>query len=100
MVFTVLTLAQLAHVLAIRSEKGSLFFIGLFSNRPMALAITITFLLQLATIYLPALNPIFKTEPLDMGELALCLGLASVVLIAVEIEKWLVRRGWIYQRNL
>ncbi len=100
MVFTVLTLAQLVHVLAIRSEKESLFSIGLFSNRPMTLAIIVTFLLQLATIYLPALNPIFKTEPLDMAELALCVGAASVVLIAVEIEKWLVRRGWIYQRNL
>ncbi|MCX7184649.1 MAG: calcium-translocating P-type ATPase, PMCA-type [Nitrosospira sp.] len=100
MVFTVLTLAQLAHVLAIRSEKESLFTIGLFSNRPMMLAIIATFLLQMATIYLPALNPIFKTEPLDMAELALCIGAASVVLIAVEIEKWLVRRGWIYQGKL
>ena len=99
MVFTVLTLAQLAHVLAIRSEKESLFAIGLFSNRPMTLAIIITFLLQLATIYLPALNPIFKTEPLDMAELALCVGAASVVLIAIEIEKWLVRRGWIYHKS-
>ncbi len=100
MVFTVLTLAQLANVLAIRSEKESLFTIGLFSNRPMTLTIVVTFLLQMATIYLPALNPIFKTEPLDMAELALCVGLASVVLIAVEIEKWLVRRGWIYQTKL
>ncbi len=100
MVFTLLTLAQLAHVLAIRSEKESLFAIGLFSNRPMALAISVTFLLQMATIYLPALNPIFKTEPLDMTELALCIGAASVVLIAVEIEKWLVRRGWLYQGKL
>ncbi len=97
MVFTVLTLAQLAHVLAIRSEKESLFAIGLFSNRPMMLAIVATFLLQMATIYLPALNPIFKTEPLDMAELALCIGAAGVVLIAVEIEKWLVRQGWLYQ---
>ncbi len=100
MVFTVLTLAQLANVLAIRSEKESLFSIGLFSNRPMTLAIVTTFLLQMATIYLPALNPIFKTEPLDMTELALCVGAASVVLIAVEIEKWLVRRGWLYQGKL
>ena len=97
MVFTVLTLAQLANVLAIRSEKESLFTIGLLSNRPMTLTIVVTFLLQLATIYLPALNPIFKTEPLNMAELALCVGTASVVFIAVEIEKGLVRRGWLYQ---
>ena len=99
MVFTVLTLAQLANVLAIRSEKESLFSIGLFSNRPMTAAIIITVILQMATIYIPALNPIFKTEPLDMAELAICVGAAGIVLIAVEIEKWLVRREWIYQSN-
>lgn len=97
MVFTVLTLSQLAHVMAIRSEKESLFSIGIFSNRPMAAAVIVTFILQMATIYVPAFNPIFKTEPLSMSELALCLALSSVVFIAVELEKWLVRRDWIYR---
>ncbi|MGZ8258464.1 MAG: cation-translocating P-type ATPase, partial [Methylotenera sp.] len=97
MAFTVLTLAQLAHVMAIRSEKESLFSIGIFSNLPMAAAVTVTFTLQMATIYVPAFNRIFKTEPLSMGELALCLALSSVVFFAVEIEKWLMRRGWLYR---
>ncbi|MGZ8250796.1 MAG: calcium-translocating P-type ATPase, PMCA-type [Methylophilaceae bacterium] len=97
MAFTVLTVSQLGHVLAIRSEKESLFSIGLFSNRPMAAAVSVTFILQMATIYVPAFNPIFKTAPLSMGELAICLALSSVVFIAVEIEKWLIRRGWIYR---
>ncbi len=97
MVFTVLTLSQLAHVIAIRSEKESLFVIGFLSNPAMAATIIFTFVLQMATIYLPALNPIFKTEPLAMDELAICLALSSVVFFAVEIEKWLVRRGWLYR---
>lgn len=96
MAFTVLTVSQLGHLLAIRSEKESLFSIGIFSNRPMAAAVAVTFILQMATIYVPAFNPIFKTAPLSMGELAICLALSSVVFIAVEIEKWLIRRGWIY----
>ncbi|MCR4303795.1 MAG: calcium-translocating P-type ATPase, PMCA-type [Gallionella sp.] len=96
MVFTVLTLSQMGHVLAIRTEKESLFSAGVFSNPLLIFAVLLTFALQMATIYLPALNPIFKTEALSMGELALCLVLSSVVFIAVEIEKWLVRRGWIY----
>ncbi len=99
MVFTVLTLTQLVHVMAIRSEKESLFAIGIFSNRPMALAVLATFLLQMATIYVPALNPIFKTEALDAGELAICLVISCVVLLAVEIEKWLMRGGWLYRTN-
>jgi Ca2+-transporting ATPase len=97
MVFTVLTLSQLAHVLAIRSEQDSLFAIGLFSNRPMAVTIIVTFLLQMATIYVAALHPIFKTEALEPGELAACLAISCIVLLAVEIEKWLVRKGWIYR---
>lgn len=83
--------------MAIRSEKESLFSMGIFSNKPLAAAVVVTFLLQMATIYVPALNPIFKTEPLSMNELILCLVLSSVVFFAVEFEKWLIRHGWIYQ---
>ncbi|MBI4843266.1 MAG: cation-translocating P-type ATPase [Nitrospirae bacterium] len=92
MVFTVLCLTQLGHVLAIRSEKESLFKIGIFSNNYLLGAVVLTFALQMATIYVPALNPVFKTEPLTMNELALTLALSSVVFFAVEIEKWWKRR--------
>jgi Ca2+-transporting ATPase len=96
MVFTVLTLSQLFQSLAVRSDRASLFTIGLGSNPPMLLAIGLTLLLQLAVIYLPVLNPIFKTAPLPLADLLFCLGLSSLVLVAVEIEKALVRRGWLY----
>jgi Ca2+-transporting ATPase len=98
MVFTVLTLSQLAHILAIRSESESIFVVGFFTNLPMTATIIFTFALQMATIYVPYLNPIFKTEPLDSGELLLCLALSSVVFFAVEAEKWLVRQGWLYSK--
>ncbi len=87
MVFTVLTLSQMAHVLAIRSETEALWTLGLRSNRPLLGAVVLTFALQMATLYVPALNPVFKTEPLDAAELALCLAAAAVVWIAVELEK-------------
>jgi len=92
MVFTVLSLSQMGHVLAIRSDKESLFKIGLFSNKPLLGAVLLTFLLQLATIYIPFLNPVFKTSPLTAGELFITLVLSSFVFIAVEIEKWFFRR--------
>jgi Ca2+-transporting ATPase len=95
-VFTVLTLCQLAHVLAIRSEKESLFTQGLLSNKLLLGAVALTVALQLAVIYLPFLNPIFKTAPLLPEELALCFALPMVVFIAVEFEKWLARKGWVY----
>jgi Ca2+-transporting ATPase len=93
MVFTVLTLSQMAHVLAIRSERESLWELGLGSNRPLLGAVGLTFLLQMATIYVPALNPIFKTQPLSLSELAICLGAAALVGVAVELEK-------LWRRNL
>jgi len=91
MVFTTLCLTQLAHVLAIRSEKESLFRIGLFSNKYLFAAVLLTFVLQMATVYVPQLNPIFKTQPLTLAELALTLVSSSLVFWAVEIEK-LIRR--------
>ncbi|NWG38885.1 MAG: calcium-translocating P-type ATPase, PMCA-type [Hydrogenophilaceae bacterium] len=97
MIFTVLTLSQLGHVLAIRSERESLFTQGLFSNRPLIIALIFTFLLKMAVLYVPWLNPIFKTEPLSLEELLLCLALSSIVFFGVEIEKALVRMGWIYR---
>ena len=98
-VFTVLTLSQLFHSLAVRSETASLFTIGLFSNLPMLGAIILTVGLQMAVIYVPALNPVFHTHPLPMLDLVICVLLSSLVLFAVEIEKWLVRRELIYQNN-
>jgi len=95
-VFTVLTVSQLFHSLAVRSECASLLDIGLFSNMPMLAAVSVTLLLQLAVIYVPALNVIFHTQPLPLADLAVCLALSSLVLVVVEIEKALVRRGLIY----
>jgi Ca2+-transporting ATPase len=91
MVFTVLVVAQLFHCLAIRSERFSLFGIGLFSNPALVVAIVVTVLAQLAVIYLPPLNSVFRTVPLSATQLAACFAIGSVVLVAVELEK-LVRR--------
>jgi Ca2+-transporting ATPase len=96
MVFTVLTLAQMGHVMAIRSERESLFAQGLASNLPLLGAVLLTFVLQMAVIYVPWLNPVFNTEALSMPELGFCLLLSSLVFFLVEIEKLLVRRGRLY----
>jgi len=93
MVFTVLCLSQMGHVLAIRSETESIFTQGFFSNKPLVGAFLLTFVLQMATIYVPMLHPIFKTETLTAGELLFTLALSSVVFIAVEIEKFFKRRN-------
>ncbi|HNT69912.1 MAG TPA: calcium-translocating P-type ATPase, PMCA-type [Syntrophorhabdaceae bacterium] len=94
MTFTVLCLTQLGHVLAIRSEKESLFRMGLLSNKYLLGAVLLTFVLQMATIYVPALNPIFKTAPLTINELFISIALSSMVFVAVEIEKFIKRHRY------
>jgi Ca2+-transporting ATPase len=88
MVFTVLSLSQLGHVLAIRSEREFLYSRGVLSNLPMFGAILLTFLLQMAVIYLPAANQVFKTQPLTINELLICIGISAIVFHAVELEKF------------
>jgi len=94
-VFTVLCLSQLGQALAIRSEKRLLWELGLFTNRPLLYAVGVTIGLQLAVIYTPWLNRLFRTSPLSPAELALALALSSVVFFAVEAEKLARRRGWL-----
>jgi Ca2+-transporting ATPase len=90
--FTTLTLSQMAHVLAIRSERQSLFRTGLLSNKPMLGAVTLTIVLQLALIYLPSLQAFFWTRALLLSELGLSVALSLVIFAAVESEKWVLRR--------
>jgi Ca2+-transporting ATPase len=91
-VFTVLCFSQMAHVIAIRSETESFFSQGFLSNKPLMGAVLLTFLLQLCVIYIPFLNPIFKTTPLTAKELAISMALSSIIFFAVEIEKLVKRR--------
>ncbi|PPC91084.1 MAG: ATPase [Methylobacter sp.] len=99
MVFTVLSMSQMGHVLAIRSEHESFFRQGMLTNKPLLGAVVLTVALQMCVLYVPFLQVIFKTEALSLNELAFCLVLSSVVFWAVELEKWLRRRGWLYRER-
>jgi Ca2+-transporting ATPase len=92
MVFTVLAMSQLGHVLAVRSDRTFLYRQGLISNLPLVISVFITFLLQMAVVYLPVMNEIFKTQPLTLFELGITIGASLVVFHAVELEKWVRRR--------
>lgn len=92
MVFTVLCLSQMGHVLAVSSEYDSFFKQGLFYNKPLLGSVVLTFLLQIATIYVPFLNSIFKTKPLTIEELVITIFLSSLTFFVVEIEKFVKRK--------
>lgn len=92
MVFTVLSISQMGHAMAIRSDWKSLFSQGVFGNKSLAGAVMLTLGLQMAVIYVPFLQDIFRTEALTIMELLSCIGLSSIVFWAVEAEKWIKRR--------
>ncbi|MBL7747083.1 MAG: cation-translocating P-type ATPase [Chitinophagaceae bacterium] len=91
-VFNVLCLCQMGHVMAIRSEKQSLFASGVFSNKPLIGGVLIALLLQFVITYTPAFQPIFQTEALTLNEFLMVGVLSSIVFFAVEIEKMLSGR--------
>jgi Ca2+-transporting ATPase len=99
MTFTVLTFAQLTHVMAIRVEAAPAHSVGFNSNRWLLWSVLISVALHLAIVYVPWLNRVFDTAPLNAEQLALCVALSLVVYVGVEIEKWAVRRGWLYQNQ-
>jgi Ca2+-transporting ATPase len=91
-VFNVLCLSQMGHVLAIRSEYRSLFSIGVFSNKPLLVAVVVALILQYVVTFVPFFQPIFKTEALSLMEFLVVGGASMLVFFAVEAEKWISRQ--------
>jgi Ca2+-transporting ATPase len=92
MVFTTLTLSQMGHALSIRSNRDSLFRIGLTSNKAMLGAVLLTFVLQLLITYVPFGQELFGIQALPLPYLLVSLLLSTAIFWAVEIEKWFKRR--------
>src|SRR5690606_15974850 len=64
--FATLITAELLRAHSSRSERHLLFEIGVFSNPTMVYATSLSFLLLLAVIYVPILQPIFHTISLGL----------------------------------
>jgi Ca2+-transporting ATPase len=76
-IFTSTVLFELFFVFNCRSEKHSVFRTGLFENRRLVLAVLLSLVLQLAVIYLPFFQPLFKTVPLTGSDWLIILAIAS-----------------------
>jgi Ca2+-transporting ATPase len=91
MIFTTVTLSLMGNALALRSERESLFKIGLFSNKLLLGSVILTVALQLAVIYVPFLQGVFTTRALSLRDLLISLGLSAVVFACVELFKGFLR---------
>jgi len=85
--FTTLILSELLRAYSSRSQKYTLFKIGFFSNKKMLLATAGAFLLLMAVLYIPFMNDIFYTFPLNGGDWTIVLRFAFIPLVVGELSK-------------
>lgn len=91
MAFVTLSLAELFRAYTVRSERASLFQIGIFSNQYMQYAVGISLLLLFAVCFIPFLQPIFNTRYLSANEWIMVICLASMPAVAEEVTKFFLR---------
>jgi len=91
MAFVTLSLCELFRAYTVRSEKASLFRIGVFSNKWMQYAVGLSIALLLIVCSVPFLQPIFNTHFLAAREWAIVVGLALIPAISEEITKFFLR---------
>ena len=92
LLFNTLAFAQVGQALASRSNRESLFSIGLLSNKPLLGMLAIVVLAQVGVLLLPFMETFFKTEPLGLRDWLVSVGVGLVVFLAIEVEKWLIRQ--------
>lgn len=81
--FTTLVTFEWFRAFNARSGERTVFQLGLFRNKWLVFSITGAVLLQLAAVYLPFMQTIFRTVPLSLGRWAIVI-LAGGSLFAIE----------------
>jgi Ca2+-transporting ATPase len=92
MAFATLSISELLRAYTSRSERYSLWAIGIFSNKWMQVAVMVSLVILLAIIYVPFLQPIFDTTNLTAQDWLIMLPLILVPSVAAEINKWVLRK--------
>ncbi|MDY6936453.1 MAG: cation-translocating P-type ATPase [Cyanobacteriota bacterium] len=90
MAFATLAFSRIWLAQTMRSERDSVFKIGLLSNKPMLGATLLTFGLQLGAIYIPFFQGFFETIALSGADLAVALVVSFVPFWALELKKAIV----------
>lgn len=90
--FATLICAELFRAFAARSERISVFKLGLFSNKMMNIAVALSLVMLVAVIYIPGLNGIFNNVALNPLAWVVILPLAILPFAVSEISK-LIKGG-------
>jgi cation-transporting ATPase F len=84
--------AEAFYLFSCRSLTRSAWRIGVFSNRWVIVGVTLQAIGQFTITYLPAMNTVFQTAPIDVGAWLRILTIAVAVSAVVAIDKWLRRQ--------
>ena len=87
MAFGTLSFSQLWHSLNIRSDKFSIFKLGIFSNHYLIMAILASGFLQLSVMIIPFLQSIFQVVTLTPSQWALLILISFTPIPYVELLK-------------
>ncbi|MGE5589674.1 MAG: calcium-translocating P-type ATPase, SERCA-type [Bacillota bacterium] len=87
--FATLVMSQLFHVFDARSERRSLFEVGLFTNPFLLVAVTISTSMLLLVIYHPSLAKVFQTVPLSFPDWALVVLFAGAAQLSIWVRRFL-----------
>ena len=87
MIFTSLAFMQIFQALASRSNKDSLFKMGLMSNPLLAGMAALVVVLQLMVLYIPFLSKFFEVIPLSGYNLFIAVASGMIVFVVMEVEK-------------
>jgi Ca2+-transporting ATPase len=93
MAFITLSLCELLRAYTVRSERASLFSIGIFSNKWMQYAVGVSLVLLFLVCSVPFLQGIFNTHWMSGAEWAVVLGLSFIPAVSEEITKFFLRRS-------
>jgi Ca2+-transporting ATPase len=91
MAFVTLSLCELFRAYTVRSERASVFRLGLFSNKYMQYAVGLSIFLLLVVINVPFFQPIFNTHFLAWNEWLFVISLALIPAFSEEITKLYLR---------
>ncbi len=92
MAFVTLSLCELFRAYTVRSEKASIFRLGVFSNKWMQYAVGASIFLLFIVTAFPFLQSIFNTHFPSLREWSVIVGLALIPAVSEEITKFFLRR--------
>lgn len=89
MTLAAIVFSQIGAVFNCRTEKQSVFKIGLFSNKAVNFGIVFEITLIIILVYFPALYSVFHTAPLELSDwLLLCIWPPIILLIEEARKIW------------